>query len=80
MLGKTKEPELGVALRKLRERARDLEAWLLRDHATEIKHARHLDKDTWERVSWHHGYATAIRDALRLIVGTSDDDQPTKPC
>ncbi len=75
----TKPPELGIALDKLRERARDVEAWLRRDHATEIQHARHLDEGTRERVYWHHGYAIALRDALRLIVG-SDDDQPTKPC
>jgi len=79
MRGNTKEPELGIALDKLRERARNLEAWLRKDHAVEVNEARHLDKGTWERVYWHHGYAVALRDALRLIVG-SDDDQPIKPC
>jgi Arc/MetJ-type ribon-helix-helix transcriptional regulator len=73
----TESELLGEALDKLTERAKDLEAWLLRDHEAEIKRARHLDKDTRERVYWHYGYASAIRDALRLIVG---DDQPTKPC
>ena len=53
MRGSTKEPELGIALDKLRERVRDVEAWLRRDHANEIQHARHLDEGTRERVYWH---------------------------
>lgn len=79
MQERTKEPLLGIALGQLRQRAQELEEWLLRDHAVEIKRARHLDGGTWERASWHHGYATALRDALRLITGDSDKNNPNRP-
>jgi hypothetical protein len=31
---------------------------------------RHLDAGTDERAYWHHGYASALKDALRILQGT----------
>lgn len=28
---------------------------------------RHLDQDTDERLYWHHGYASALKDILRIL-------------
>lgn len=33
---------------------------------------RHLDQGSDERTYWHHGYASALRDVLRIIQGTGD--------
>jgi hypothetical protein len=76
---KTKDHDtsLGQALIMLRDRASDIEAWLERQGFTGVEDARHLENGTPERTYWHLGYATAVRDALRLITGSTD---PTKPC
>jgi hypothetical protein len=31
---------------------------------------RHLDLGTPEREYWHHGYASALKDVLRILQGT----------
>lgn len=31
---------------------------------------KHLDTGSDERVYWHHGYASALKDVLRLLRGT----------
>ena len=33
---------------------------------------RHLDVGTDERAYWHHGYASALKDALRMIQSTHE--------
>lgn len=33
------------------------------------KEQRHLDTGTDERAYWHHGYASALKDVLRMIQG-----------
>ena len=30
---------------------------------------RHLERGTDERVYWHHGYASALKDILRILQG-----------
>jgi hypothetical protein len=32
---------------------------------------RHLDLGTDERAYWHHGYASALKDAIRILQSTS---------
>ena len=51
----------------LEQRAEELEDWL-DDNAPDVgKEQRHLDEGTTERSYWHHGYAAALRDVLRLL-------------
>jgi hypothetical protein len=33
---------------------------------------RHLDAGSDERAYWHHGYASALKDALRMIQSTHE--------
>lgn len=32
---------------------------------------KHLDTGTPEREYWHHGYASALKDVLRILQGTT---------
>jgi hypothetical protein len=32
----------------------------------------HLDEGSDERAYWHHGYASALRDTLRVLQGTHE--------
>ncbi len=53
----------------LRERLDGIEQ---SDWALAANDQLHLDAGTDERAYWHHGYASALKDALRLIQGTHE--------
>jgi hypothetical protein len=51
---------------------------VLQDRLNSLKHEngeivdeeqRHLDSGSAERVYWHHGYASALKDILRILRG-----------
>ena len=65
--------ELTMSLEKIRERERDLKAWL-RENAPEVaQEQKHLDADTEARAYWHFGYAMALEDVLALLSGERAD-------
>jgi len=51
----------------LRERLDGIER---SDCTQAMRDQRHLDAGTDERAYWHHGYASALKDALRIIQST----------
>jgi hypothetical protein len=55
----------------LRKRCDDLIAWLKREDPGCFSQQRHLREGTPERVYWHYGYLTAVRDTLRLFSQSS---------
>lgn len=51
---------------------------VLQDRLNSLKHEngeivgeeqRHLDSGSAERLYWHHGYASALKDILRILQG-----------
>lgn len=57
-------PEL---ISELAERLEGIERELLRDHKVELGEQKHLDADSVERLYWHAGYASALRDILTKV-------------
>lgn len=51
----------------LKRRRDELVAWLKREDPACFSQQKHLDEGTGERVYWHYGYLTAVRDTLRLL-------------
>jgi hypothetical protein len=51
----------------LKKRRDDLSAWLKKEDPTCFSQQKHLEEGTGERVYWHYGYLTAVRDALELL-------------
>ena len=62
-----KANELAVMICELTERVEGIERDLLRKHAAELAEQKHLDADSSERLYWHAGYASALRDILAKI-------------
>ena len=52
---------------ELVERVEGIERDLLCDHASELAKQKHLDAGSSERLYWHAGYASALRDVLAKI-------------
>jgi hypothetical protein len=60
-----------TAIELLEQRLAEIESWLGDESRGKIlSDQRHLEEGSAERVCWHHGYASALRDALRLLQGT----------
>ena len=51
----------------LEKRRDDLIAWLKKEDPGCFRQQKHLEEGTAERVYWHYGYLTAVRDTLRLL-------------
>lgn len=51
----------------LRRRRNELIAWLRREDPACFSQQKHLEEGTGERVYWHYGYLSAVRDTLRLL-------------
>jgi hypothetical protein len=51
----------------LKKRRDKLVAWLKREGPTCFSRQKHLTEGSEERVYWHYGYLTAVRDTLRLL-------------
>ena len=61
-------------LDELQQRNRDIADWLENNGAHLLGEQKHLDHEASERLYWHHGYATALKDVLRLCqLYTSED-------
>ena len=58
-------------LNALERRISDLREWLHETAPECFSEQKHSEEGTQERVYWHHGYMTGLRDALRLLVGDS---------
>lgn len=58
---------------KVRDRVARLEERLKRDCPECFTEQKHLDSRTIERNYWHYGYLCALRDVLRLIIGSPND-------
>ena len=54
---------------KLSKRLFDLEDFM-RGNREVLEPQKHLDTGSNERVYWHAGYASALRDLLNLLSGT----------
>ena len=63
------EPSKQIVLKSLQKRFDSLKEFLLEADPNCSNEQRHLDADTPERTYWHYGYAMAMRDVIRLIVG-----------
>ena len=58
---------MATAADKVRRRIAALERWL-RQQGLHIKLAHaHLDEGSLERLYWHYGYLTGLRDALNAV-------------
>jgi hypothetical protein len=51
----------------LKKRRDEVVAWLKREDPACFSQQKHLDEGTGERVYWHYGYLTALRDTIRLL-------------
>jgi hypothetical protein len=60
----TPRREIVVYLKKRRD---ELTVWLKKEDPACFTEQKHLDQGTGERIYWHYGYLSAIKDALRLL-------------
>ncbi len=54
---------------KMAKRVADIEAFL-RDNQSILEPQKHTDVFSSERVYWHAGYASALKDVLNALQGT----------
>jgi hypothetical protein len=51
----------------LKKRRDELVGWLNKEDPHCFARQKHLEEKTEERVYWHYGYLTAVRDTLQLL-------------
>lgn len=51
----------------LRKRRDELIAWLRKEDPACFTQQKHLQPNSGERVYWHYGYLSAVRDTLQLL-------------
>jgi hypothetical protein len=51
-------------------RAIELKQWIQKNAPEALTQQMHLDESTQERIYWHYGYMTALRDVLRLLTNS----------
>jgi len=54
-------------IESLKRRRSDLKQWLADEAPFTFADQKHLDANTPERAYWHHGYMSALNDAIDLI-------------
>lgn len=55
--------------RRIEERERALRGWITHNAPECFEEQKHLEEGSQERVYWHYGYMTALRDVVRLMNG-----------
>lgn len=55
--------------RAIEKRPEVLASWLKTENLERFLQQRHLEEGSQERLYWHYGYMTALKDILRLLMG-----------
>lgn len=56
-------------INQIEQKITNIREWLEQGAPECFTEQKHTEEGTQERIYWHHGYMTGLRDALRLFAG-----------